>query len=127
MIKQPLKILFLLLGWLFVAVGFVGVFVPLLPTVPFLLLAAFCFERGSPRLRQWLYDQPRFGPALREWDQHRVIRPRAKLLASVLITLSIGYVVLFRPIDIIIKGIASATGLILILFLVTQKSYPDKD
>lgn len=73
--------LYLFLGILFVAIGFIGVFVPLLPTVPFLLLSAFCFERSSERLHNWLLGHKTFGPPIREWREHRVIRPRHKALA----------------------------------------------
>ncbi len=71
-------------GWLCFAAGAVGVFVPLLPTTPLLLLAAGCWARGSPRMRAWLLSHPRFGPQLQLWFEHGVVPRRAKVLASVL-------------------------------------------
>lgn len=71
-----------------VGLALVGVFLPLLPTVPFLLLAAFCFARSSERLHNWLLSHPNFGPMIDDWNSHGAIRPRAKRLA----TLSIGAV-----------------------------------
>ena len=63
------------------ATGIIGIFLPLLPTTPFVLLAAFCFARGSPRWEAWLLAHPRWGPMVRDWRDHRAIPWRAKLLA----------------------------------------------
>jgi uncharacterized membrane protein YbaN (DUF454 family) len=67
--------------------GIVGVFVPLLPTTPFVLLAAFCFSRSSTRCERWLVNHPRFGPAIRNWRAQRVIPLRAKQLAWAMMAL----------------------------------------
>ncbi|MCY2959655.1 MAG: YbaN family protein [Planctomycetota bacterium] len=69
------------LGIAFVATGFVGAFVPGLPTTPFLILAAACYTRGDPAARARLVAHPRFGPALRAWFDHGVVSRRAKMLA----------------------------------------------
>jgi len=74
------------LGWLLVAyggvgLGVVGVVVPLLPTTPFLLLAAYAATRSSARLRWWLYRHPHFGPPIRDWQRHRAVPVRAKWMA----------------------------------------------
>jgi len=68
-------------GGLSLATGIVGAFLPLLPTTPFVLLAAFCFARGSARVERWLLDHPRFGPMVRDWRKRRAIPRRAKRLA----------------------------------------------
>lgn len=69
------------LAYLFTGLALVGVFVPGLPTVPFLLLAAWAAARGSKRLHDWLYEHPRFGAALVEWEQERAVSRRSKILA----------------------------------------------
>lgn len=65
----------------FVAVGAVGAFLPLLPTVPFLLLALVCFTKGNPAWEQRLLQHPRYGPSLRQWRERRAISRRAKKAA----------------------------------------------
>ena len=106
--------LFLAAGWLCLGLGFVGIFLPLLPTTPFALLAAFCFSRSSARLHHWLLTQKTFGPIIRDWHQHGVIRPRIKWLSVVMILLMLGYPVLFGPLALGVKLtlIAVAAGVI---------------
>jgi len=78
------KLLWLAAGWLSLAAGFVGIFLPLLPTVPFVLLAAFCFSRGSARCERWLLGHPRFGPWIEDWRANRAVPLRAKQLATLM-------------------------------------------
>jgi uncharacterized membrane protein YbaN (DUF454 family) len=73
--------LYLVLGLTFVALGLIGAFLPVLPTTPFLILAAACFARSSPRLENWLLTHSRFGPALRAWREHGAISWKAKLMS----------------------------------------------
>lgn len=77
-------------GMLSFAVGAVGAFVPLLPTVPLMLLAAYCFARGSARFHGWLVNHPRFGTAIRNWQAHGAISPPAKRAAVVAVALAFG-------------------------------------
>ncbi|MFT3663457.1 YbaN family protein [Piscinibacter sp.] len=68
-------------GFASLALGIVGIFLPLLPTTPFVLLAAFCFSRGSERFETWLLAHPRFGPMVADWRARRAVPRRAKQLA----------------------------------------------
>ena len=103
--------LWLALGWLFVLLGFIGALLPLMPTTIFLILAARCFARSSPRLEAWLLGHPRFGPPLRAWRDDGAIGPRAKAMACAGIAL--GYALFWwgaRPglmVDLIV-GLAMA-------------------
>lgn len=68
-------------GWLLVFLGVVGAFVPLMPTTIFLILAAGCFARGSPRIEARLLAHPRFGPPIRLWREQGAIPLRGKIAA----------------------------------------------
>lgn len=76
--------LYLALAYLFAGLGILGAFLPLLPTTPFLLLAVWAAQRGSPRLHRWLLEHPRFGPPLLAWERNRAVSTRAKWLAALL-------------------------------------------
>ncbi|MEX2465852.1 MAG: YbaN family protein, partial [Gemmatimonadota bacterium] len=82
-------------GWTALGLGIVGAFLPLIPTTPLVLVAAWCFSKGSKRLHRCLLEDPSFGPVVRDWERHRVIRLRAKVLATAMIVPLVGYMVLF--------------------------------
>jgi uncharacterized membrane protein YbaN (DUF454 family) len=69
------------LGFLAVGFGIVGAILPLVPTTPFLLVAAYAFARSSPRFHAWLLNHRRFGPLIRNWQRDGSIDPRSKRLA----------------------------------------------
>lgn len=71
-----------------IGLGTAGLVVPLLPTTPFLLAAAWAAPKGSPRLARWLHDHPRLGPTLHAWREQRAVPRRAKRLALVLLLAS---------------------------------------
>ena len=77
------------LGWLCVGLGFVGVFVPGIPTTIFLIIALWAFTKSSEKLRHWLLNHKRFGPILHNWQEHKVVPRRAKILMVVLMSLAV--------------------------------------
>jgi uncharacterized membrane protein YbaN (DUF454 family) len=99
-------------GLVSVALGAVGVFLPILPTVPFLLLAAFCFARSNPAWEQRLLDHPRFGVPLRQWRERRAISRTAKLSALLALAFSamMGFVALPLPWAALPAVVAVITG-----------------
>jgi uncharacterized membrane protein YbaN (DUF454 family) len=90
-----MRVLFATLGATFLAVGAVGIFVPVLPTVPLWLLAAACFARSSGRLYNWILNHRHFGPGIREWRHHRSIPWKAKRAAVVLLAISFAVTLVF--------------------------------
>lgn len=79
--KRIVRIGWLVLGLVCVALGIVGALLPLMPTTIFLILAAACFARSSPRLECWLLDHPRCGPTLRAWRRNGAMSRSAKGMA----------------------------------------------
>jgi len=86
--------LLMIIGLMAVGLGILGIFLPLLPTTPFLLLAAACFIRSSDRLYQWLLRNRWFGPYIRDYREHRGIPRRAKVIALILLWTTMTYSVL---------------------------------
>ncbi len=88
--NKLIRALLLAVGCVALAVGVVGIFVPLLPTVPLLLLASVCFVRSSSRLHGWLMNHRRLGPPLRSYLLHRAVSRADRLRALAFLWLSLG-------------------------------------
>jgi uncharacterized protein len=95
----PMRILYRVLGGIAVALGIIGIFLPIMPTVPFMLLAAFFFAKSNPEWEARLLADPRFGPHILAWRERGAISGRGKLFAIVGLTGSaiIGLVALHGP------------------------------
>lgn len=91
------RIVFLVLAYLFLVLALIGVILPGLPTVPFLLLAAWFSAKGSVRLHRWLYAHPQLGKLLIDWEQQRAISRSSKIMAFILLVLS--WVIMYLRID----------------------------
>ena len=83
------RTLLISLGLLCVGLGFVGVFVPGIPTTIFLIIALWAFTKSSEKLRLWLLNHKRFGPILNNWQEHKVVPRRAKILMVVLMSVAV--------------------------------------
>ena len=103
--------IFLALGWFFVGLAALGVFLPVLPTTPFLLLASSCFLKSSPRWQQWLLNSRLFGPFLRDWEEHRAVRRPVKALAIVVVSAVIA-AALFRDLHWAVRSLIVAAGFV---------------
>ncbi|MDR0892009.1 MAG: YbaN family protein [Mediterranea sp.] len=90
-----MKTVCVLLGTVSLAMGILGIFLPLLPTTPFLLLAAALYFRGSPRMYHWLLSHRRLGPYIRHFRENKALPLRAKVLSLTLMWGTMGYCILF--------------------------------
>ena len=125
MTKQPgtrsawARSLWLLAGWTSLVLGLIGIVLPLLPTTPFILLAAFCFQKGSDRLHRWLMEHPRFGPLIADWRERGAIPRKAKRNAMIALAavLAISWLVGVRP---LIIGIQAVVLSLVALFILTR-------
>lgn len=81
-----------IIGILSIVLGAIGAFTPVLPTTPFILLAAWCFLKSSEKAHAWLYRQPLFGKALQDWEKNRSIPRPTKAVAITMIALSIVFI-----------------------------------
>lgn len=118
------RLVWLGLGWLSVGLGIIGIALPLLPTTPFLLLAAFAFARSSERVHDWLVNHPRFGPSIRDWREHGAIRPRAKVAAMVALTAALGLSVAagMKP---WVIAVQACVAVLVSLFILSRPAGPD--
>jgi hypothetical protein len=83
------------LAWVFVVLGAIGVALPLLPTTPFILLAAFCFSKSSERFHQRLLEHKLFGQIISDWQRHGVIRLKTKWVSTVTMLVMVSYPLVF--------------------------------
>jgi hypothetical protein len=93
--RRSLRVLLLVLGIVCVAVGVLGIAVPVLPTTPLLLLAAFLFARSSPRCHHWLLTNPLCGDYVRRYLERRAMRRRHKIVTLALLWVGIGSTIAF--------------------------------
>ena len=112
--KRLKKTLFMFLGFLFILLGIVGVFLPLLPTTPFIILAAYFFSQSSEKYHQWLLANKVFGPILYNWENSRCIPAFAKKL-------SFGMIAIFGSYSIYVIPLLSIK--ILTVFLISYACY----
>ncbi|KGY07117.1 membrane protein [Vibrio sinaloensis] len=86
-----------IVGILSLCLGILGIFLPLLPTTPFILLSSACFMRSSPRFHRWLHQHKTFGPILDNWHNHKAVTTKVKTRGAVYILLSFSFSIWFVP------------------------------
>ena len=119
-----MRLFLLSVGWAFVGLGLIGVFVPGLPTTPFLLVALWAFSKTSKKFHDWLYNHPQLGPPICAWNLRGVISIKAKILAITTILSSLFIVILFVTDDWVLPLIVGAFLLPPALFILTRPSRP---
>ena len=78
------------LGILFLALGFIGALLPIMPTVPFVLLAAACFAKSSPKMHRWMRQHRKYGPNIRNWERERCLSRKMKIWSILMMTVGGG-------------------------------------
>ena len=91
------RVLLVIAGWLSVCLGVVGIVLPVLPTTPFMILAALCFSRSSPRFHSWLLNNRIFGPIISDWQSNKCMRKKVKMRALVIIAITFFISIMIVP------------------------------
>ena len=118
--STPLRLVAMAAGWISLILGIIGIFLPLLPTTPFVLLSAYCFSKSSPRLHHWLIHQPRLGPMIQNWEQQGSISQNAKVTATVLMVGLFSLSLLFLDLSLLFKSSLVCTGVGVLGFIWTR-------
>lgn len=116
---RPVLFLF---GWCFFGLGAVGVVVPGLPTVPFMLVALWLFSKSSQRFHDWLYEHRIFGPPLQQWRDHKVIPVKAKVVAVATMVVSLGYMAWGAEVSGTVLGVTASIMLVGATVILRQPS-----
>lgn len=83
-----LKYLLIISGIISLLLGFLGIFLPLLPTTPFILLASACFVKSSPKFHHWLISHNTFGPIIKNWQTNRAVSAKVRRRGAIVIVIS---------------------------------------
>ena len=121
--RKVLRPFYLVAGIVLVGVGILGYFVPVMPGTIWLILAAACFARSSPRFESWLVNHPRFGPSVVAWRRYGAIPRRIKIIAIAMMAVSFVLVVLSHP-PALWLWITGAVLLACALFVITRPIGP---
>lgn len=121
------RVAYLSLGLLCLALGYIGAVTPVMPSTIFFIIALWAFKRSSPRLEDWLLNRSFVGPTLQDWENERSMRLRTKIFAIAMVWVSIGfsvYVVLarHRPVWVVWVLVAVAVALTVFLSSIRTKS-----
>ena len=118
------RLAFLVAGHICLALGVLGFVLPLLPGTVFLLAAAFCYARGSQRFYKWLLQNKWFGPPIKDWQEHKAMTVKSKVLAIVTMLVGVGVSIVFVAkvmwLKLVLSGVALAVT-VMILLIKTRK------
>lgn len=112
-----MRILFALLGGVSLLLGLIGAFLPVLPTTPFILLAALLFSKSSPRLHHWMLNHPWFGTMIRDWQTYRGLRPKIRRRAVWMMAISFALSIYMVPLWPVKAGLVLTFIILLAWFL----------
>jgi uncharacterized membrane protein YbaN (DUF454 family) len=121
--------LLIVLGWIFVIIGLIGVVLPILPTTPLLIVSLALFSKSSPRFHQMLLNNAWFGPSLKQWEDKKTMLRKNKYRASVLIviTFSISIAILNNKIELQLMLICIAMALLFFMWRIKEEAPTNKN
>ena len=113
---------FTIIGTLFLGIGVIGIIIPVLPTTPFLLLAAACYFRGSERLHRWLINNKIFGEFIRNYMAGKGIKTKQKITAIIFLWSVIILSIIFMVENLAIKGLLIFIAMVVGIHIATLQS-----
>ena len=119
-----MRVVYFSLGWIFFALGIIGILLPVMPTTPFMLLALWGFARSSDKFHNWLYTHRLFGPPLQQWNEYRVIPLYAKILSVSFMSISFVMMLFFSPLVMWLKLIIASLMIFGGWFILSKPSKP---
>ncbi|ALO27850.1 hypothetical protein KHM19_15480 [Leptospira borgpetersenii] len=122
--SKIVRFLLFIAGSISLILGIIGIFTPILPTTPFLLLSAACYARASHQFYNWLMNNRYFGSYIRDWRIHKTIPIRAKIIAISMIFLTIGTTVFFFIPILVVKILVSLIGILVVIYLIRIPTKP---
>ena len=126
MARTVLRILYVICGLTCLVIGVIGAFLPILPTTPLVLLAAFFFSRSSPWLHRKLLNNRFMGGMIRNWQHYGAIGRRAKISATGLMSLLFAYTAIYVSVPVLVKVLVAVVCLSVLVFIWTRPSGPKK-
>ncbi len=120
------KIVLLILGHFFLVLGIIGAFLPVIPTTPFLLLAAYFYSKSSDKIHFWLMNHKYLGPSLKDWHERGEIGIKTKWIATVMLGLIMALRIPTLDIPMAVKAFAISVLLGVLIFIWTRPSRSSK-
>ena len=122
--SRHVRFILVVIGTIALALGIIGIILPLLPTTPFLLLATACYARSSDRFYNGLMANRVLGPPIKEWRDYRSVTKKTKFSSIIIITISFGVTILFvlaNPVPRIILSVVALAFIVILLLLPTRR------
>ncbi len=120
--NSPSKLLLIVLGWVFVGLGVIGIFLPLMPTTIFMIIAAWCFARSSDKFYKWLIYHPRFGKTIRDFHERKGMTLKSKISAIVMMVLAISISAIFFTQKIFVRIILFSIAIGVAVYIASLKT-----
>lgn len=117
-----LKTAYIIFGFISLALGIIGIFLPIMPTTPFILLSAFCFSRGSEKIYNWFISNKYFGRIVKDWEENRVIKLKVKIFVSVTLPFSLIYPLFFKDLSLPLRTLIVIVAISVLTFIWTRPS-----